>query len=886
MITLTGPENDYSQVLALAEPAPGLRVAVVLPVYNRVALLARAVAGLLPQTYPSHLTSVVVADDGSDEDVASAVERFGDRLDLTVVRRERDGYGAGQARNLGAAATDADVLVFIDADCIPDPDLVARHARWHHLADNLVVIGSRHGIDSSTIGLDQISAGSADLRRRAFPERDGRDDSLRPTDYRNNLYRLTSDLRHGTEGFRSLVSSNFSVRREHFTRVGGFAEEFHRWGGEDIELGWRLWNDALFFLPDNEALCYHQLQEDELGEEGREGSAALNTGLMSSKVPHHFYRRPAHGPIFEMPKVSWVITNPIDGRDEEMFIRLTRHHYQDAEVIFANPGPDTALLAESYLGDPRFSIARGSDADPGGLARAVRTARGEFVAVLDARASVDRRLLGRVMRVATAQPRVARFSVGYRVGSGGTARSYRGAGDAADIEALWSTEGVPPFAVTTRREWIKALNATKSVPDAWKLLTGQTRAEHLDDDMVTLPSEAPGDAAADLDTTHSSESVLRYELPTDATMLKVVGSLTRFAVARLRRRPMQPRESDRDRLHGAPKWRPPPGAWVQPDPPRVHYVGWTWQSNLGDDAMLAAAKQLLRWGDVAEHERAELLLLGGGTLINRSDYLEQLIRRDSPRAERAVFGTGVADPRYWGLVEPVEGWVRFLQSCCYVGLRGPGSLQTVRGWGYTGEAEVLGDPALSLTPSPDIGRDSDRVVVSPAWTGGELWGKDDRPVLSALAEAVRSMAADGREVVMMSCHPADDRHIFEMMRAAGLPELDYVAGYDDVAASIDLLASAGLVVSERLHGSVLAAAAATPFVAIEYRPKVRDFAVSVGMEDAVLRADAVSVSSLLERVGDVESRRPAVLDVMAEHVGTYRRRLRDAAGRLGARFAS
>ncbi len=37
-------------------------------------------------------------------------------MNLTVVRRERDGYGAGQARNLGAAATDADVLVFIDAD--------------------------------------------------------------------------------------------------------------------------------------------------------------------------------------------------------------------------------------------------------------------------------------------------------------------------------------------------------------------------------------------------------------------------------------------------------------------------------------------------------------------------------------------------------------------------------------------------------------------------------------------------------------------------------------------------------------------------------------------------------------------------------------------------
>ncbi|NIS35767.1 MAG: polysaccharide pyruvyl transferase family protein, partial [Actinobacteria bacterium] len=85
-----------------------------------------------------------------------------------------------------------------------------------------------------------------------------------------------------------------------------------------------------------------------------------------------------------------------------------------------------------------------------------------------------------------------------------------------------------------------------------------------------------------------------------------------------------------------------------------------------------------------------------GTLINRSNYLEQLIERDSPRAERAVFGTGVANPGYWGIVEPVDEWVRFLETCAYVGLRGPVSLETVRHWGYGGDAEVLGDPALAL----------------------------------------------------------------------------------------------------------------------------------------------------------------------------------------------
>ncbi len=145
---------------------------------------------------------------------------------------------------------------------------------------------------------------------------------------------------------------------------------------------------------------------------------------------------------------------------------------------------------------------------------------------------------------------------------------------------------------------------------------------------------------------------------------------------------------------------------------------------------------------------------------------------------------------------------------------------------------------------------------------------------------VGRLHADGREVVLMSCHPSDDRHIFEIMRSAGLPELRYVAGYDEVGAAMDLLGSAGLVVAERLHGSVLAAAAATPFVAVEYRPKVSDFAASVGIEAHVVRADAVSGASLADAITRMENNRSEVVEAMESHVATYRTRLGEASDRL------
>ena len=73
-----------------------------------------------------------------------------------------------------------------------------------------------------------------------------------------------------------------------------------------------------------------------------------------------------------------------------------------------------------------------------------------------------------------------------------------------------------------------------------------------------------------------------------------------------------------------------------------------------------------------------------------------------------------------------------------------------------------------------------------------------------------------------------------------------------------LIASADVVIGERLHAVVLAAAMGTPFVAVEYRPKVRDFAASVGREDVVVRTDEI------ERLDEVVD---LALDRSAEHTG-------------------
>lgn len=839
------PENDYRGVSSMpAGPEP--EVAVVIPIYNRVELLRRTLAGLAAQTYSKDLLEVIVADDGSEEDVTRTASEFTDRLRVTLVRQERSGYGAGRARNLGANRTAAEVLVFIDADCIPDPDLVSRHAEWHRRAENLVVIGSRHHLDSTQIDPETLAAGAAGLRERVTGSAVATD-ALVPDDFRRVFYRRTAGLRTGDEAYRSLVSSNFSVRRDRFHEVGGFSEDFERWGGEDTELGWRFFNGGLFFVPENRAAIYHQTQEDG-GEtpDWRAQARAANDGIIQAKIPHRFYRKSERGYIYQSPKVTWIVTPTVPARVVELWEQLLRQSFTDFEVITLGGDPEVDRLGEMLVDDPRFRVVgNGLDWEEE-LRAAIGASRGEYIAFLHGWASLDHRLLGRAVRRLDGIPRASIVRSGYQVITARDDAAYLYDEAIDDLDATWQPDGLPIFALTRRREWAKVLRTGESPTDLWGRVVALSDVRYLRDAMVALPGHEPTAEMPERFPAITGERTHFIDDVTKGGPKRALRAMGRFAVTKATKRPYRPVGLD------VAKSSPTPAAAKGEEVPGVTYVGWLGRENFGDEAMLNAVRALLPDAVVGHNApNRRLLMLGGGTLINRITYLESLRRYDSPRIERVVFGSGVADPEYWGLTEPVDQWVDFLDSAMYVGVRGPRSESLLREWGYEGELEILGDPGLSLEPKREIEKEPGLVVVSPAWTNGELWGGDDGAVFGALADLVRSLRTDGREVAYLSCHPGDDRHIMEIMKQSDSISADYVAGYADHDGGVELLTRAGAVVAERLHAAVIAAACGTASVAIEYRPKIRDFARSVNQEDYVLRSDEVSAARLSELLSDL-----------------------------------
>jgi hypothetical protein len=339
------------------------------------------------------------------------------------------------------------------------------------------------------------------------------------------------------------------------------------------------------------------------------------------------------------------------------------------------------------------------------------------------------------------------------------------------------------------------------------------------------------------------------------------------------------------------------------------YQGWTGWRNLGDEALFASCRRALpriawsarppfdapaasnveRVREAWQRHVVRLLgprpaLLGGGTLINRTpawlDAYRQL-RRDA-RKPVPVFAPGVANPAYWadkrGWRDTRAEWREALADLPEVGVRGPLSKRLLDEAGFR-NVTVAGDPALIFhrrRSNPPRARRS--VGLNAGRAGGEMWGSEDR-LVAALATCARRLAAQGFEVRVVPVWDRDEPVCREVAMAAGLGDaVDPLVL--DAEAFVHGLERFDVVVTVKLHAAVLAAAAVVPFVAVEYRPKVRDFTESLGWTARTIRSCDVEGEALARAVLDLYDEAPvacaqlgARAEEMAQTFRAYTRRM-------------
>ncbi|MEV4624763.1 glycosyltransferase family 2 protein [Micromonospora sp. NPDC049523] len=226
-------------------------VSVVVPVLNHGHLLDITLDGLTRQSLPVDRFEVIVVDDGSTPSLEALVTPYADRLDLTFVRHEQN-RGRSVARNRGLHEARGEVVVFVDADHCPHPDLLRRHLEFHTGRDHRpgVLLGRSVAVDWAAIGALRAGRTPDEAMIGDYRE-DVRDYLFAAENHRRDFPRAPWLYGH---------TNNASVDRATLEAIGGFDETLVTWGGEDNDLFYRIFHqygrsrDTFEFGAD--ALCY------------------------------------------------------------------------------------------------------------------------------------------------------------------------------------------------------------------------------------------------------------------------------------------------------------------------------------------------------------------------------------------------------------------------------------------------------------------------------------------------------------------------------------------------------------------------------------------------------------------------------------------------------
>jgi GT2 family glycosyltransferase len=189
-------------------------ISVIIPTFNRRAIVARTLVKIFAQRLDPSRYEVIVVVDGSTDATAAMLKSLKPDCAFRVIEQENKGLAGG--RNTGYKAARADLVLFLDDDMFSDPGLLAAHIDAHRERARSVAFGALFLSEDSPPSL------AAECFRReigAFHLKQTRD----PEGAWQSSYS---------------VFSNTSLSRTLLEEAGGFDETFRM--REDFELGIRL----------------------------------------------------------------------------------------------------------------------------------------------------------------------------------------------------------------------------------------------------------------------------------------------------------------------------------------------------------------------------------------------------------------------------------------------------------------------------------------------------------------------------------------------------------------------------------------------------------------------------------------------------------------------
>ncbi len=204
---------------------------IVLPTFNRLDRLKRVLAAFEKQTIAPSEFEIIVVSDGSSDGTNEFLRALKTPLNVTPIFQANQGVAV--ARNTGIANAHGDLVLFVDDDVVPAPNLVEQHLATHtQHGERIVALGPMLTPNDFAM-MSWVRWEQAMLQKQY--------DAMARGDWAPTA--------------RQFYTGNTSLRRQHLLDAGGFDPKFRR--AEDVELAYRLADRGLKFIFNGNAIGWH-----------------------------------------------------------------------------------------------------------------------------------------------------------------------------------------------------------------------------------------------------------------------------------------------------------------------------------------------------------------------------------------------------------------------------------------------------------------------------------------------------------------------------------------------------------------------------------------------------------------------------------------------------
>ncbi|MEV6689905.1 glycosyltransferase [Micromonospora sp. NPDC051196] len=279
-----------------------MKLSVVIPTYNRSDILRLTLESLVHQDLDHDDYEVLVVDDGSSDDTSDVVKKYMDQMNLRYFFQEDEGYRAAGARNVGISHAKGDITVFMDAGVMAHSSLLRTHLATHEAtSEPIALCGYVYGYSLDGQNADEVLA-DLDLDNVDGTIAEWRAKGLHPDIREDFFVREGDDFSGAPAPWLMYWTFNSSARTDQLRRVGMFDDAFRAWGGEDVDLGYRLHRDGARMFLNRDAMSLHWPHE----RDGEGADAVANYRYMARK-----YDTPITRLLDIVPTINFFVINDV-----------------------------------------------------------------------------------------------------------------------------------------------------------------------------------------------------------------------------------------------------------------------------------------------------------------------------------------------------------------------------------------------------------------------------------------------------------------------------------------------------------------------------------------------------------------------------------------------